>query len=412
MRSGTVRVAAAAVAMVTVGAMVTGSPAAAQNVPGTPAWPQFQGNAAHTGYEPGETSVTRQNVGQLTVAWTQALPDGGSDNSEVAVSGGTVYISAGDTVTAFGAASGTQLWQATLPGGVLGTPSVSGGLVVVAYDWGSRSHPKGSVVALNGATGTTMWSKQVGHMVSLSLASDTTVTTTASRAYVALFTGQIAALSLSTGHLRWRSPVLPGFSVGGLCVLSQPSAYGRFVVVGTGGEVVTALNTGNGTVAWSDTLSSGGCGENAENWTPAISGGTVYAGWNDGIAAISLDSGSVTWDNQTLGGTYFPLSVNGYEVMGAQRPGGSRLVLTALKRSDGSVRWSSAKGSEASAATFGGLGWSMSGRKAVAFNVANGHRVYTSPSFPDDTQGFPPVVDAGYVYINTGAELMALALPS
>lgn len=42
----------------------------------------------------------------------------------------------------------------------------------------------------------------------------------------------------------------------------------------------------------------------------------------------------------------------------------------------------------------------------------NGHRVYTSPSFSDHAQSFPPVVDAGHVYINTGSELMSLALPS
>ena len=37
-----------------------------------PGWPQLQGNAAHTGFEPGETSVTSANVSQLAQAWTAA----------------------------------------------------------------------------------------------------------------------------------------------------------------------------------------------------------------------------------------------------------------------------------------------------------------------------------------------------
>lgn len=39
-----------------------------------PGWPQLQGNAAHTGFEPGETSVTSVNVSQLAQAWTAAMP--------------------------------------------------------------------------------------------------------------------------------------------------------------------------------------------------------------------------------------------------------------------------------------------------------------------------------------------------
>ena len=42
--------------------------------PLAPGWPQLQGNAAHAGFEPGETSVTSVNVSQLAQAWTAAMP--------------------------------------------------------------------------------------------------------------------------------------------------------------------------------------------------------------------------------------------------------------------------------------------------------------------------------------------------
>lgn len=96
------------------------------------------------------------------------------------------------------------------------------------------------------------------------------------------------------------------------------------------------------------------------------------------------------------------------------RTGGApraRHQATPAPRFDGPVLWQSKVGAVA-VATFGGLGWSLSHGKAVAFSAATEHRVYSSPSFFDDTQGFPPVVDAGHVYVNTGTKLMCLTLPS
>ncbi|MGH3158606.1 MAG: PQQ-binding-like beta-propeller repeat protein, partial [Streptosporangiaceae bacterium] len=119
----------AAVGVAAVAAMATVSPAAARAAlqGGTaPGWPQLQGNAAHTGYEAAEKSVTRQNIGQLSVDWTASL-DGTSTESEPVVADGIVYVNALGTLTAYNADSGTQRWQASMGGvGLQGTPSVQG----------------------------------------------------------------------------------------------------------------------------------------------------------------------------------------------------------------------------------------------------------------------------------------------
>ena len=55
--------------------------------------------------------------------------------------------------------------------------------------------------------------------------------------------------------------------------------------VGSGGTGAVALRATDGTVAWNDMFSSGGCGSAAAAWLPAIGQGTVYAGLLDGVLA-------------------------------------------------------------------------------------------------------------------------------
>jgi outer membrane protein assembly factor BamB len=390
----------------------TGLAAAQSRAPAATGWPQFQGNARHTGSELDETSVTRANVGQLSVAWTAPLP-ATSFNSEVVVTSGVAYAGAGATVSAFNASSGTRLWQASLPGALLGTPSVQGGLVLMAISEGSIPHLKGFVVALSSATGSTVWMRSVGSLGIPSLGSSTTVTTTSDRAYVTLGSGQVEAMGLQHGAKIWVSAALPG------CSPSQPSVAGGLVVVGNGGTGVVALHASDGTVAWHDTFGTG-CGFSAGNWLPAISQGTVYAGLLNGVAALNLASGAVVWRNQSQPfsqGVFFPLALTGSEVIAGSQ---GTTQLAALSRSDGTLRWQTAlpSGLEVAAATvFGGLVWALAqasgggGVKAVAFGALTGHRLFSTTSYTDDTQGFPPVVSAGHVYVNVASELVALALP-
>src|SRR5689334_2788643 len=49
-------------------------------------WPEFHFNAAHTGFNAGEKTLTRKNVSRLRQAW--AAPSGSSTEGSVAVGGG------------------------------------------------------------------------------------------------------------------------------------------------------------------------------------------------------------------------------------------------------------------------------------------------------------------------------------
>src|SRR5262249_56551815 len=185
-------------------------------------------------------------------------------------------------------------------------------VVVVACSDDSGPHVKGSVGALSTATGATVWLRSVGPLGSPSLASSTTITTTANRAYVTLSSGRVEAMGLKHGFKIWASAVLPG------CRPSQPSVAGGLVVMGSGGTDVVALHALDGTLAWHDALGSG-CGVSAANWLPAIGGGTVYARLLHGVAALEPSTRVVVGRKQAppvLRGGVLPPSLAPLHVIG------------------------------------------------------------------------------------------------
>src|SRR5215471_15269889 len=110
--------AAVTVGLLAAASSALASPATARIRAGTTTgWPQLQGNAAHTGLEPAETSVTSSNVGQLAVAWTAPLSSGSGliASQYLTVVGGAVYATSATAVIALNTVTGAQLWQATLP---------------------------------------------------------------------------------------------------------------------------------------------------------------------------------------------------------------------------------------------------------------------------------------------------------
>lgn len=375
----------------------------------TTGWPQLQGNAAHTGFESGETSVTSSNVNQLSVAWTAPLPGPLAGTPDLTVAGGTLYAASSSAVTALNAVTGAQLWQTSFPGRVASTPAVQGSLVITGYDKGRGTFSRVIIVALNSATGAVVWTHRVSgpHLIEAS------VTTTSRQVYVSISGGQVLALGIAHGFQLWASPALPGAT----CDISAPSVGGGFVVVGSGGAYVSALHASDGTLAWQDNL-SGGCGGSGDNWVPAISGTTVYAGLLNGVAALHLASGAVVWTSPS-GGVFAPLSVTGSTVIAGANDDTEPV---ALARSDGTVQWTSPLQPPVTflggLATFGSLTWATvdptdSAAQAVAFNTATGQKVFSSAVYPDPSVEFPPpVVAAGRVYLDLTNKVLCLALPA
>jgi outer membrane protein assembly factor BamB len=375
----------------------------------TTGWPQLQGNAAHTGFEPGETSVTSSNVNQLGVAWTAPLPSP-VGTPDLTVAGGTLYAASGTTVTALNAVTGAQLWQTSLPGTIASTPAVQGSLVITGYDEGRGSFSRVFIVALSSATGAVVWT----HRVSGPQLLKASVTTTPRQVYVSLTSGQVLALGIAHGFQLWASPALPGAT----CDISAPSVSGGLVVVGGGGGYVSALHASDGTLAWQDNL-GGGCGSSGDNWVPAISGTTVYAGLLSGVAALDLASGAIQWTSPSAGMVFSPLSVTGGTVIAGAN---NDTEPVALARSDGTVQWTSPFHPPVTfvggMATFGSLTWATiepagSDAQAVAFNTATGHKVFSSAVYSDPSVEFPPpVVAAGRVYLDLTNKVLCLTLPA
>ena len=399
------RLSAVTVAGLALAMAVTG-PALARPTPQVAGgWAQFQGNAAHTGSDPGETSVNRGNVGQLSVAWTAPLPNEETFQG-VAVSGGAVYTAEGNVVTAVDATTGTQLWQVTVPGQVTDTPSVTGSLVVVGWNVLSGGTTfTGTIAALDSATGAIVWQRQQAANERVNGA----ITTTADRAYAMVgdpSNRQVEALGLRNGDQIWRSAAVPG------CTESGPSVAGGLAVVGSGTDI-TALDTSTGAVVWQHGFGPD-CSFTQDGYLPAISQGTVYDGTGAGVAAVSLATGTVQWENTSYTEAVYAASVSGPNVIVSDDV---ETQLVALSRADGSLQWQShfGRGNRGAdiADTFGQLAWTTTqptrGIQLVALAPGTGRPLFKSRLYPDG--GSPPVVQAGRVYATLGSELICLALP-
>ena len=104
------------------------------------------------------SQITKENVGNLKVAWTWSLP-GGPNESTPLVHDGVLFVHAfGDRVQALDAVTGDLLWQYShrLPEGV--NPSVKRSISLYddkVYVMTSDTH----VVALDATTGRVAWDK-------------------------------------------------------------------------------------------------------------------------------------------------------------------------------------------------------------------------------------------------------------
>lgn len=113
-------------------------------------WPQFRGDAAHTGFQPFESKIDASNVSLLSEAWTAQL---GPTTSSPVVAGGRLYVGEGgfpraevrySVFDAAGQASCSgapkvcrPLWQVALIGGNSpATPAVANGFLYVNFDVG------------------------------------------------------------------------------------------------------------------------------------------------------------------------------------------------------------------------------------------------------------------------------------
>ncbi|HEY3273090.1 MAG TPA: toll/interleukin-1 receptor domain-containing protein [Methanocella sp.] len=156
--------------------------------------------------------------------------------SSPAIADGTIYLCGSQTpyVFAVDIHTGRLKWKTLISEYVQADLSVAGGIVYVPTT-------NGSVFALDGATGRTVWKYATDFIVAPAAVTDDTVYVTT---YLESDTGnRVIALDARTGDLRWEHPV-EGWSAGGVAVA------GDVAYIGCNSSLLYALDCASGRELW------------------------------------------------------------------------------------------------------------------------------------------------------------------
>ncbi len=248
-------------------------------------------------------------------------------------------------ITALDRSNGATLWKLRMDGPVESSPVVVNNerdVVAASLD--------GRVLSINLQQGTINWAYRTGGDIK---GSPVVVNNTV---YTANYAGEIVAIGLADGRLKWRKAYRLDPIRTERIYSSTPVADGK-VVFGTVGGYVYALDAATGTERWKDRIGS------YVYSTPAIAKGKVFVGDFAGrVHAYALNSGREQWT--------------------ASMPGaisGSPVVIGDL------VYVSTIKGSTS------------------AFDVQNGRRIWTLPR----GKYVPGIADNERIYLSLNGMLSA-----
>jgi outer membrane protein assembly factor BamB len=269
-------------ALVATGA--TSGAAAAAGIDITNNWPQLGGGPAHTGFEANDPIIKNTvDPGQqilLDPAWHFSA---GSALTSPTVVNRVIYV--GDqqgALHALRAHDGTQMWTWSTPTGaaITGTPAVDAATGLAFA--GAADGTLYAVFTSGPSAGRLAWSAPVGAgQVQSPVFGGGAV-------YAASASGEVVALSKSTGSSVW-SATVPG---GGSAAPALDSAGQVLVVPTTSG--ITALGTASGKRLWSFALPG--------PTSPMLAAGAVYVGSsNDHVYAVSESTGQQIWSRATGG---------------------------------------------------------------------------------------------------------------
>jgi outer membrane protein assembly factor BamB len=302
-------------------------------------WPQAGGYPNHS------MQNLALNTGALKRVWSADIGTGTTDElpltAQPIVADGKVFtLDTESQLSAFDAKTGKNIWRVNvgkkkekddpvISGGV----SFGGGVLYVTngYD---------EVLALKPADGSVFWRKKIG------APSRSAPTILDQRVFVGTLDNRLLALNAVNGEVLWEYTGLAESA--GLIGAASPAASRDIVVpVFSSGEI-TALRVENGSVAWSDNLSSSRRLGNLDSITdikahPVIDKGLVVGiSFSDRLVAIDERTGSRVWQRE-IGGSNTPwlagnhlfvLSLNN-ELIALGRETGSIIWVTKLPRFDG-----------------------------------------------------------------------------
>ncbi len=252
-------------------------------------WPQLGGNAQHTGATP------RQIPPPLVQQWAVALGGNVLLGSPV-ISGDTVVVSLWDLgegdrggIVALDLATGTEKWRYTTRFPVHASPAIGGDTVVVALE-------NGELHALSLATGELRWHRDIADGIDSLAASLWASPTIDGGAVYAAVQGRMSALALATGEPLWTRDRVPDYPwLGTLAAVSV--ADGLAVANYARNEGMTAWNTDGNGKHWE--LRGGHAV--AINSTPVIDGGRMFYIDSDGqLTAATLSSSTALWSRPLI----------------------------------------------------------------------------------------------------------------
>lgn len=310
-------------------------------------------------------------------------------------------LDAGGKVTAFSAASGTQVWRVSItPATEKDQEGFGGGL---AAD-GGRIYAGtgfGIVVALDARSGNKLWEKYVEAPVRSS------PTAVGERVFALTKEGQVYCLSGSDGSEVWTFRGMPERA--SLLSNASPAVDGDIVVVPYPTGDLVALHVSTGRPAWSESLARTQMGSSMSALSdvarPAIDGGTVFAVGHGGrMIATAEKTGERLW-SLTVASTQAPW-VAGDSVFVVDTTG----QLMAITRRDGKIQWTvKLSGNTWSGPVLAGnrLWLASSKGQLVGVDAATG-RVDTKQDLGQPIY-IAPVVAGGRMYVLTDkAKLIAL----
>jgi outer membrane protein assembly factor BamB len=356
--------------------------------------------------------------GAANVVWSADAGAGsGSEGrltaSPVVYNGHVFTLDAEGTVSAFANTGGSAVWRVSLKpkressgswyslgggssgGGYGGGLAVDGGRLYAASGYGN-------VVAIDPATGKSIWEKQLEAPVRSS------PTAVGDRVFVVTLDGRFYCFAGADGGELWSVRGLP--QQASLINNASPAVDGDIVVVPYPSGDLVAMKVSDGSSVWSENLArtrtTSQLTSMSDTARPTIDGGTVFAIGHAGrMIATQAESGERLW------------SINVPGTQGPAVAGGSVFVvdtqgqLMALARGDGKTQWTTklpGNGAWAGPTLAGGSLWlastdgSLIGVDAATGKIGGqkelGSAVYVAP-----------VVAQGRMYVLTDtAKLIAL----
>jgi outer membrane protein assembly factor BamB len=264
-------------------------------------WPQFHGDAAHSG-------IAADVLGRdLQLAWSHR-GRGAILTGSPAIVDGVAYVGARDEngdgdggVRAVDLETGRQLWEFETPSSVHGSPAVAGGMVYVPT-------LRGTLFALDARDGKPRWKREPEpgdppfNQRSYSYYSPALAEGKVYWAYQTRYgkasRGLLTALDPKTGAAIWESPMTGATMSDG----TPAVADGRVYVGNETADRVIAYDADTGAQLWTGTNVLGGWQDAA----PTAVGGRVFIGSNNRVVARDATTGANLWTYQSPDASWIP----------------------------------------------------------------------------------------------------------